>query len=445
MAHFSVVCVSLVFLVFSKETMAGTLNDTNTLLANLLKDYNTNVRPVENQSLPVYVSIQPYVKSIQEFDEVKEMFSFVGAIFVMWVDDRMKWDPEEYGGINEIHVSYNDVWIPEMILSSPSDDVDSLGKKWNRIRYHSYGLAQWLPVDLIKSTCSVNVKNYPFDSQSCLTSFNALGYDSREIVIMPWTNQIDVSIFQPNSLWDIQNTSVSVLQANVQLDCTFHLKRKPSFVIINILLPILCLSLLNVLVFLLVPESGERASYCITVLLSIAVFMTIVNDMLPRSSTPVPMISYKLMLDMVISSLIVFVAILNLRIYSRDNSDPVPKWLQKFYLVMSCVWCKKRTIDPGDNTLKTYIPRADGDTTKSNNGNRTKSMRSINIKAVATLGNDEKKPLPTANIAWVTDDLLERQKITWKKISFMFDWIALVFFTLASLISFSLFIIITST
>ena len=104
-------------------------------------------------------------------------------------------------------------------------------------------------------------------------------------------------------------------------------------------------------------------------------------------------------------------------------------------------------MEPDDNTLKTYIPRANGDTTKSNHDNLTKSMRSINIKVVATLGNDdlEKKPLPAVDIARGTDEVLEHQKITWKNISFMFDWIALVFFTLASLISFSLFIIITST
>ena len=64
------------------------------------------------------------------------------------------------------------------------------------------------------------------------------------------------------------------------------------YVIINIILPILFLNQLNVLVFMLPAESGERVSYSLTVLLSIAVFMTIVGDTLPRTSEPTPLISY---------------------------------------------------------------------------------------------------------------------------------------------------------
>ena len=420
----------------------ATLNDTKNLMENLLRDYNKHVRPVTNQSQDVAIYVQLYVKSIQEFDEVREMFSFVGALGIMWLDVSMQWNPGDYGGLSEITMSYCDVWKPELILSSPSDDVEKLGRRWNKIRYFHTGLAQWLPMNLIKSTCAVNVQYYPFDSQSCVTSFNSLGYNANEVSVVPLIKTIDMTFYQENSLWEITGTSF-LTEDQSQLDCTFFLKRKPSFVIINILMPILFLSLLNVLVFLLVPESGERASYCITVLLSIAVFMTIINDMLPRTSQPVPMISFKLMIDMVISSLIVFVTILNLRIYSRDNSDPVPKWLQRLYLTLACVCCRKRTIEPRENTMKTFIPtKADGEQV-TQLGMRKRSMKDINVKTVAAMMNEDaekKKPIqPTNVMAAMTGEIIKRQKITWKKISFMIDWIALVVFTVVSGMSFCVF------
>ena len=77
----------------------------------------------------------------------------------------------------------------------------------------------------------------------------------------------------------------------------FQLERKPQYVIINIILPISFLNLLNALVFVLPAESGERVSYSLTVLLSIAVFMTIVSDIPPRTSEPTPLISYLLLIS----------------------------------------------------------------------------------------------------------------------------------------------------
>ena len=65
-----------------------------------------------------------------------------------------------------------------------------------------------------------------------------------------------------------------------------ELKRKPLLIVVNVLLPIAFLSVLNVLVFIIPVDSGQRVSYCITVLLSISVFFTIVSDTLPKSSDP---------------------------------------------------------------------------------------------------------------------------------------------------------------
>lgn len=425
MVQFNVLCIAFTcnFLLVTCKT----LNDTKTLLANLLADYNVNVRPVANQDDTLNVSAEMYIKSIQEFDEVKGMFSFVGALMVTWMDVNMQWDPALYGGVNQATVSYKDVWIPEFILSSPSDDVESLGKSWNRIRFYYTGAAIWMPADLIKSTCSVNVKHYPFDTQVCVTSFNCLGYNGDEIRLVSLSDTINTEIYQENSLWDIKKTRTSVMatEAGSQIDLTFYLKRKPSFVIINVLLPILFLSLLNILVFLLVPESGERVSYCITVLLSIAVFMTIVSDMLPKSSEPVPNISYKLMIDVVSSSLIVLVTIANLRIYSKDIHEPIPEWLRKLYICLSCSCFRCRKSNGIDEITRVY-PYEE----KKSISNDKPPVATV--KAVP--GN---KQLTTADDKYDID-------ITWKKISFMIDWISFVGFTLAAIISFAAFIAVNA-
>ncbi|XP_060589509.1 acetylcholine receptor subunit alpha-like [Ruditapes philippinarum] len=393
---------------------AASINDTKTLLSDLLTDYNKEVRPIQDQFAAINVTIIAHMKSIQEFDEVQEKFSFVGALVVTWLDAIMVWNPNSYGGLRHLPVSYKDVWVRELILSSPSKAVNTLGKSWNKVRYYANGLAVWVPVDLIESTCSVNVQNYPFDTQECITSFNSMGYEESEVLLIPGQSEFDLSIYQENSLWAIAKTKVNVqtVGASSQIDLVVSLKRKPSFVVINVILPILFLSLLNTLVFILVPESGERVSYCVTVLLAVAVFMTIVSDMLPRSSEPVPLISYKLMMDMIISSLIVVVTILNLRVYNKDKSRPVPPWLRSLYRILTCRKCK--------NT-KVFPLKRDNNSSKIKDATQDKGSEFHHLK----------------------DAIKKVDDITWKQISFMIDWISFTLFTTASILSFICFVATT--
>ncbi len=69
------------------------------------------------------------------------------------------------------------------------------------------------------------------------------------------------------------------------------LERKSRYSVINVLLPIVLLSLMDLLVFWLPAESGEKVSLGITVLLSFSVFLLVVDERMPRTSDAVPILS----------------------------------------------------------------------------------------------------------------------------------------------------------
>lgn len=48
----------------------------------------------------------------------------------------MQWNPTDYSGINRITVSFRDVWVPELTLSSPVEKLNPIGKTWDRIRVY---------------------------------------------------------------------------------------------------------------------------------------------------------------------------------------------------------------------------------------------------------------------------------------------------------------------
>jgi hypothetical protein len=78
--------------------------------------------------------------------------------------------------------------------------------------------------------------------------------------------------------------------------------------------------ILNPLVFLLPVESGERIGLSMTIMLSYAIFLTLVSAAIPSSSNPMSILLAVMMGIISISGLIVVAVILISIIYYRDES-----------------------------------------------------------------------------------------------------------------------------
>ena len=392
------------------------IEEAKTLHADLLKDYNKFVRPVRNQSKPVNVYFHFALVAIQDFDEVKEHFSVTGVFFLHWIDQNMKWNKRNYGNITSVLIGYKDVWVPEIILTNPSQKLDSYGKEWQVIRYFSYGFATWYPADLIKATCSLDLRYFPFDIQECSMELYVWAYTANEVRLISARDDIDTDIMRgEHGMWKLLNTSVKAEVDNdiYRATLTFRLKRKSLYVIVNIVLPILFLSVLNVLVFILPAESGERVSYAITVLLSIAVFMTIITDTLPKKSEPLPLISYFLMVGLIVSALTSLLTILNLRIYHKDDAALVPMWLQSVYRFL-VKKNNRRRIYKTEDRENNANPAFENDIS-------TKGPNSDNFRNSTEEGNG----------------------VLWKDISKLIDCFCLIVFSLVTLTTLVVFLVIT--
>ena len=160
------------------------------------------------------------------------------------------------------------------------------------------------------------------------------------------TSGIDTFDFENNSIWDLVSSNAFVEQEKYEASVKFTLtlKRKPRYTILNIILPLIMLSILNVLVFALPCDSGEKASYAITVFLSFAVFLTIVSSQLPANSDTISLFSVYLIIQTVQSTLITVVSLILIRISNFDSDTRIPKVLA--YMV-ACVNCKVCTNHAG--------------------------------------------------------------------------------------------------
>jgi hypothetical protein len=121
------------------------MDDAKQLLADRMLGYEKNFRPVINQSNPVNVYVGLQLISIQEFDEVKEELTISAFITVNWEDELIKWDPKDYGGLDQLVIESDNVWTPNLVLSNNVNTLEKIGDAWQLIRFSPNGVAYYFP------------------------------------------------------------------------------------------------------------------------------------------------------------------------------------------------------------------------------------------------------------------------------------------------------------
>ncbi|XP_061172731.1 neuronal acetylcholine receptor subunit alpha-9-like [Saccostrea echinata] len=318
-------CLFLLFIKgISLTSVHGLLyTDAESLLQEVFKNYSTDIRPKQNMSEVLEVSLMPIVFSVNDFDEVSGTLSIVSGFMLIWHDFRLTWIPSNYGGIEEIPVQKQKLWIPNIFLIDPAKKMEAIGDEdfLSRIRYT--GIVSWTPAGLIQTLCNVDMYKFPFDTQSCTFTLALWGYLPFEARLIPFNNMTsaDTTYYSSNAQWTLQGTTMKrseLGEYDSLIEIRLILKRKSLYFVINMLAPILLLSLLNPLVFALPVESGERVSYAITIFLSFAVFMTLLSDSMPKSSEPMSLMSYFLIVTMSMSTLICVLAVVTMRFHFKD-------------------------------------------------------------------------------------------------------------------------------
>ena len=165
----------------------------------------------------------------------------------------------------------------------------------------SDGTITWLSPNLIKSACKINVKYFPWDRQVCYLKFGSWTFHGYKLDLAFFGDKpgADLSTFTRNGEWDLLSANA---KKNVVYygccpepypDLTFEIKiqRRTLFYINNLIVPCLVLALLTATAFLFPPETGERISLMITILLGMTVFMIVVIEAIPSTSEVTPLIS----------------------------------------------------------------------------------------------------------------------------------------------------------
>jgi len=324
---------------------AGGNPDAKRLYDDLLSNYNRLIRPVANNTDKITVKMGLKLSQLVDLDLKNQILTTNLWVETEWSDDKLQWDPEEYGGVEEIYVPSEIIWLPDIILYNNADGNYHLTTMTKATLFH-HGLVKWEPPAIFKSSCDIDVRYFPFDEQTCWLKFGSWTFDGFQIDLVhihavPDSEHveqgIDLTEYYINVEWDIlrvpaeRHVKVYPCCPEPYPDIFFYLKirRKPLFYIVNLIIPCVGIFYLSILVFYLPAQSGEKTALAIAILVSQTLYFTLVIEVIPATSLTLPLLGRYLLFSMVLIAVSVCLAtiVLNLH-YRKPSTHRMPGWVR---------------------------------------------------------------------------------------------------------------------
>ncbi|CAH1407728.1 unnamed protein product [Nezara viridula] len=86
------------------------------LYDDLLSNYNRLIRPVPNNTDTLTVYLRLKMSQLLEMNLKNQVMTTNLWVEQKWVDYKLRWDPEEYGGVEMLYVPSEHIWLPDIVL-----------------------------------------------------------------------------------------------------------------------------------------------------------------------------------------------------------------------------------------------------------------------------------------------------------------------------------------
>ncbi|XP_057342180.1 acetylcholine receptor subunit alpha-type acr-16-like isoform X2 [Microplitis mediator] len=307
------------------------------LLKDLLDKYNTLERPVANESEALEVKFGITLQQIIDVDEKNQILTTNAWLKLEWTDYNLQWNETDYGGVKDLRITPNKLWKPDVLMYNSADEGFDGTYQTNVVVTHN-GSCLYVPPGIFKSTCKIDITWFPFDDQHCDMKFGSWTYDGNQLdLILNSEEGGDLSDFITNGEWDLigmpgkKNTIRYQCCPEPYVDITFtiHIRRRTLYYFFNLIVPCVLISSMALLGFTLPPDSGEKLTLGVTILLSLTVFLNLVAETLPQVSDAIPLLGtyFNCIMFMVASSVVLTVLVLNYHHRTADNHEMQP-WVK---------------------------------------------------------------------------------------------------------------------
>lgn len=231
------------------------------------------------------------------------------------------------------------IWYPDIELFNRVQLSNMDSQRDTFCVVHHTGNVDWVVPSTFHSSCSVDLKMYPFDVQSCSLTFGAWNLNGHHLDLTLVNEHKGIEFapfFHPNNQWDITGATASHSKKYFpcceepfpEVNFDLRLRRRSPYYKQLVLYPTFGIVILTMATFWLPPDSMAKiilGGFNFVALLNILVHL---SWKLPATGKTVPMIvTFCGHLTLIVVMSIV-VSILSL-IYGRAKYDrPAPRWMR---------------------------------------------------------------------------------------------------------------------
>ncbi|KAL4239615.1 hypothetical protein ACF0H5_000423 [Mactra antiquata] len=323
------------------------------------KNYTTVGRPVTNTSDMITVEFGLSLIQIMDVDEKNQVLETNVWFTYQWKDALLRWNPDEFDGLQKIMVPPESVWIPDIVLYNFADSRLT-EQRPALVNVFSDGMILWMPQAILRSTCAFKSRYFPFDQTECNLKFGSWTHDGTKmnLTFFGERQQFMVNDFIEGNEWKLignrgeRNVKYYECCADTPyLDLKFfvHLKRRTAFYSFILLLPCALLSCLTLIIFWVPPESPAKLQLGMNIFVAFFVLLLLLSESTPKAAESIPLIGAYFCLSMVMITMSTVLSTVIANMFFRGvRINRAPVWLRCIMIdgIATILCLKSQLLEP---------------------------------------------------------------------------------------------------
>jgi len=139
------------------------------------------------------------------YDEKTHVLSSRVWESLLWNDERLTWDPKDFGGITELRIPGYYLWHPDIKLYN---SAEASYKDWVNALLYSTGDVMWIPPITYKSFCSPTGKS----TASCKLNLGSWTYDGNMLPLKEASSSdlVNTDYYDSSCPYSVENVQAAV-------------------------------------------------------------------------------------------------------------------------------------------------------------------------------------------------------------------------------------------
>jgi hypothetical protein len=206
--------------------------------------------------------------------------------------------------------------------------------------------------DLWRTICKVRSTYFPFDQQHCTIIIRSGAHDSQSIKFLQRRPIQGHSFIRGE--WELLHSYTEITDERISdfgevdyslVRFTLILKRNHLYYVIKIVLPFTLVSLVTLFTFLLPPQTGEKLTLNVTILLSLVIYLQLLSEYIPKSDDETPILTLFCNANFFLVFLSCIMTVYVLYLYHRPSTSYiacVPSYMKLILLdyISPFVYCR---------------------------------------------------------------------------------------------------------